>query len=104
MTSAADREYTFDIEKFKEEFSNTITHSAGYLYQRVRSDEVRFNIWEGQSEDGRKWASGNGSKAPFPWDGAADTRTFFVDQCINELVEMCLSALKRARMQATPIG
>jgi hypothetical protein len=103
MVSVEDRDWIFDIDKFKEEFGTTITHAAGYLYQRVRSDEIRYNIWDGQSEDGRKWSQSAGTQ-PFPWEGAADTRTFFVDQCINELVEMKLSALKRARSQAVPIG
>ena len=93
----------FELEKFKQEFADTITHASGYLYQRVRSDEIRYQIWDGQSEDGRKWAAGYG-KQPFPWEGAADTRTFFVDKCINELVEMQLSAIKRARMQVTPVA
>jgi hypothetical protein len=93
----------FELDKFNQEFADTITHASGYLYQRVRADEIRYNIWDGQSEDGRKWAAGYG-KQPFPWEGAADTRTFFVDECINESVEMCLLALKRARIQATPVA
>jgi len=93
----------FDLPKFQEEFSTALTHAAAYLYTRVRADEVRYCVWDGQNDDGRKHTADIGH-APFPWEGCADTRVRFVDDCVNENVDIVMNALKRSSMQVTPLG
>ena len=88
-------------EAFKKEFGMVLADSAQYILRINDMDDARFCRWMGQSADNRKWSSNTGSK-PFPWEGAADSRIWLIDETINDDVAIMMSAVKRGRMQAKP--
>ena len=61
------------------------------------SDDTRFAIWKGQSEDGKKHSDLIGGKA-FPWEQASDTRIRLADELCNFMVNMSTSAVDRAAL------
>lgn len=65
---------------------------------RLRQNErVRFCIWEGQSDDGKKWdANMPEDRKAFPWNGASDARTFLVDGIIEKLKALKTESFWRA--------
>ena len=44
------------------------------------------------------------NKEVFPWDGASDIRTFFIDDLINDDVDICRVADKNCHMQTVPVN
>ena len=59
----------------------------------LRTDQVRFCKWAGQTTDGRKRDT---KDAPaFPFDGASDTRVMLADQIINERVAILTTSFWR---------
>lgn len=63
--------------------------------RRFASEETRFNIWEGQSPDGRKHADANDGRPAFPFEGASDSRVRLADMIVNERVLLLLVAACR---------
>lgn len=61
----------------------------------------RYNRWDGQSPDGRKRREYL-SDDPEPWEGASDARVPVVDGICNDLVDLCISALTRSRLEVVP--
>lgn len=86
------------LDALRREFGEVTAESAQYILRIFDMDDIRFCRWMGQSGDGRKWARVIG-KQPFPWDGAADSRVWYVDDVVNDDVDLMMMALKRARMQ-----
>lgn len=85
-----------ELAKFKDEAAQ-IAKEAGYNVneRRYAAEEVRHNIWEGQSSDGRKHADAQDGKKAWPFEGASDTRIRLADMIINERVLiMTLAALR----------
>jgi hypothetical protein len=62
---------------------------------------VRYNVWEGQHDDGRK--HGEGGEFALPFEGASDARIPLVDSIINDKVALSTQAFWRAEVQSTPI-
>ena len=53
------------------------TRSGGYndlAYRRTRSDDIRFAVWEGQDEDGKKHQENNSKDDLFSRGTAPATR------------------------------
>jgi hypothetical protein len=67
--------------------------------RRFASEETRFNIWEGQSPDGRKHADANDGRPAFPFEGASDARIRLADMIVNERVLLLLAAAARQTPQ-----
>lgn len=86
------------LDALRREFGEVTAEAAQYILRIFDMDDIRFCRWMGQSGDGRKWAKVVGHQ-PFPWDGAADSRVWYVDDVINDDVDIMMSALKRGRMQ-----
>lgn len=63
--------------------------------RRFASEETRFNIWDGQSPDGRKHADAQDGTPAFPFEGASDTRIRLADQIVNERVLILVAAALR---------
>lgn len=67
-------------------------------WNRFNSNEdIRYCRWPGQSADGKKWDKymPEGESA-FPFEGASDSRTFTIDETINEMVAAEVTAFWRA--------
>lgn len=76
------------------------TRDAFWYYNRAeRAYNTRLNLWNGQSDDGRKHGADLNAQ-PFPWEGASDMRPRVIDSAINEQVMLMLSAFTRANTQA----
>jgi hypothetical protein len=88
------------LEDFKREFNVVLGDSAQYILRINDMDDARFCRWMGQSADGRKWSKDTGTGV-FPWEGAADSRIWLIDDTINDDVRLMKMAMKRARIQAT---
>lgn len=87
---------TEDLQKLKAE-AEGIARDAGYnvSYRRNASEETRYNIWEGQSADGRKHADAQDGKPAFPFEGASDQRIRLADMIVNERVLILTAAALR---------
>jgi len=70
----------------------------------VESDNARYNRWEGQSRDGKKWDKNlpDGDQA-FPWDGSNDSRVHLIDAAINDLVDIQMTAFNRANVKISGV-
>src|SRR5215472_12888016 len=90
------------LEDFKREFNVVLGDSAQYIIRINDMDDARFNRWMGQSADGRKWSRDTGAGV-FPWEGAADSRIWLIDDTINDDVRLMKMAASRARIQATAV-
>lgn len=79
------------LSALKAELDWLITH-AGFFYSRAGLYyDTRYSLWAGQDDDGRKHAD-NLDDAPFPWEGASDTRVRLADRIIKERKRICKSA------------
>ena len=66
-------------------------------------ENVRRNIWPGQSPDGRKWDEYSADGEPaVPYNGASDTRVPGVDGTINDAVALGMAAYRRGGKRAGP--
>jgi hypothetical protein len=79
-----------------------IVRRGNESYDRMRLNwETRYNVWSGQSDDGRKWKSKLG-RSPVPFDGASDSRPPLIDTYVNEDVDMLMTSLSNAQVSAFP--
>jgi hypothetical protein len=85
-----------------DELTRKITDAAAYgldfLTRMDEAERVRFAVWDGQSEDGRKWAK-NYNAVVFPWEGASDARVRFADGIVNERAMAKSRAFRAAKLQ-----
>lgn len=85
-----------------DELTRKITDAAAYgldfLTRMDTSERVRFAVWDGQSDDGRKW-SANYKAVVFPWEGASDARIRFADGIVRELAMSKTRAFRAAKLQ-----
>ena len=80
------------------------TRAGGYndlAYRRTRADDVRFAVWAGQDEDGKKHQT-NDTDEVFPWDGASDTRVRLADMVCTENADILTTAFQRGILRAAP--
>lgn len=93
-----------DAEELKEarrDLETCIDHYGELWARQARAHEVRHNIWDGQSEDGRRHSQDGELVAPF--EGASDARIPLVDKITNDKVALCKQSFFRAEVQVTPI-
>jgi hypothetical protein len=75
------------------------------LFDANFCENVRRNLWPGQSPDGRKWDEWQPDGEPAqPWDGASDTRIPAVDGAINDAVALGLAAFRRAELRVETVN
>lgn len=76
--------------------------AGGYVQRKQRNWNTRYNVWSGQSEDGRK-RKGSLGQQPFPWDGSSDCRIFLADTIVRDHVAMLVSSFFKSRVQVQPV-
>ena len=91
-----------DIRELRTELEQIIADGLEVWQRQDEARNVRFNIWEGQSPDGRKHAAAMGTD-PLPFEGASDARIPAVDSIIGDKVALAKQAIFRAQVQATPV-
>lgn len=87
-----------DVLALRNDFQRVRDNLSSWLSRADANRNVRFNLWPGKSEDGRK----HGADA-FPWDKASDLETFFTDGLINGDVALLKSALTKSNLSAAPV-
>jgi hypothetical protein len=83
--------------------NDRLSEVGNYLGDVQEMEKTTLCIWEGQSQDYRKWDKNYGYLVA-PYDGAADTRVRFVDAGIKELVQLEMTAFFGAQPQAIQMG
>ena len=93
---------TPNVAELSDALLETIADLGGLTDQMKDNYDIRHNIWNGQSKDGRK--HGTSSNPAFPWDGASDLRPFITDEVINNDVDLLTDAVMKANFSAIPVG
>lgn len=95
---------TPDLADLQRQFATCSPLSGGWN-RLTDNDRVRYNIWEGQSPDGKKWdkLQPNGKPA-MPFDGSNDARIPLADDIINDIVDVLTEGWHRsmARVVGNP--
>jgi hypothetical protein len=92
-----------NFDRVKEEFLISVTEASGYQAWMTELDDARYCRWNGQTNDGRKYSKYTGSDV-FPWEGASDMRPFFIDDIVNDDVDVMRTADKNCHMQTVPVN
>lgn len=77
------------------------TDAANYWTRKNLNYNLRYCLWPGQDDSGRKLSSVLGKPA-FPWDGASDSRIRLADMIVNERVRMMKNSFAKSRMSILP--
>jgi hypothetical protein len=91
------------FEEVRSAFDSSVTDASQYQSWVAELDDARYCKWDGQTVDGRKYEKYT-NKEVFPWDGASDIRTFFIDDLICDDVDICRVADKNCHMQTIPVN
>src|SRR5574338_1542749 len=89
-----------DLPRIKDELRDVQTAAFDYAERLDCAQRWWNSIWEGQTQDGRKWWKYEDETDPFPWPGSSDTRVRLVKKMVREYRTICLYALMNLRMQA----
>lgn len=87
-----------DINALRNDFDRVRGNLSWWLDRAQSNRNVRFNLWPGKTDDGRKHGLNS-----FPWDKASDLETFFTDGLINSDVAMLKSSLRKSNLVASPV-
>jgi len=91
------------LAELLEDYRYCLQRVANPVTDRQRLNyETRYNIWPGQTSDGRKWTPPNGQKEVWPWKGASDSRPHLVDTYIREDVAKLMVAWRRMKILVNP--
>lgn len=91
---------TPDVQHQFEEFQRSGGLSSVNV-QRDRNDRIRYNRWNGRTNDYRKHREAL-NRDPIPWEDAWDGRVYLVDNIIQDLGDVLSSAFRRAQFKARP--
>jgi hypothetical protein len=73
------------------------------VWQRQQAArDLRFNLWDGQSDDGRKYEKNLG-EVPLPFEGASDLRVPLLDGVIQDIKDTAQLMFFRSQVQALPV-
>lgn len=86
------------ISEVKQQFQTAVEEGSAYFSLTTRLDDSRYCRWNGQSDDGRKYSKFL-KKQAFPWEGASDIRPYYVDNIINDDVDIMRTSDKNCHMQ-----
>lgn len=90
-----------NIQYLSDELNRSLYY-GGNMSRLTTSDDQRMCRWEGQSDDGKKHEEYLGYE-PFPFEGASDVRNRLIDNTINQLVMLVMSAWQRANIRVSGI-
>ena len=92
------RKTSLPAELVSGEIEGMAAELGSWLTQARENEMQMLAIWDGQSDDGRKWARNYGRDV-FPFDGAADTRVRLVDSAVDELAVLEMTAFSSANLR-----
>ena len=90
------------LSEFKTEIMKLATDTTKDIVNRREvAQEVRFCLWDGQSDDGKKHEDNlPEGKTVFPWEGASDLRIRVADFVVNFRSLVLVNAARRAQISA----
>lgn len=98
LTFATD---TPDLVYLRKELERSL-YNGGNVARLNSNDDIRLARWQGQSDDGKKYSHlMEEGESVFPFEGASDVRCRLVDQTINELVVLLVSAWQLGRLRVS---
>lgn len=83
------------------EIEQALTDASGYYTRMDQAEDYWRDRWNGQGPDGRKHRDESKDDAPFPWEGAADSRPQVLGRKVREHVMVDKFAFKGGKLQAT---
>src|SRR6267154_2968418 len=86
------------ITQVKEQFQTAVEEGSAYFQLVSRLDDTRYCRWPGQADDGRKYSKFL-KKQAFPWEGASDIRPYYVDDLVNDDVDIMRLSDRNCHMQ-----
>jgi len=95
---------TPDISILQQVYATTVNDLEEWRQQRQLDYNARRNIWAGKSDDFRKHKVNSETGKVFPFEGAADHEVYDIDDHIRANKCMAMNALRRATINATPVG
>lgn len=90
-----------NIQYLSDELNRSLYY-GGNMSRLTTSDDQRMCRWEGQSDDGKKHEEYLGYE-PFPFEGASDVRNRLIDNTINQLVMLVMTAWQRATIRVNGV-
>ena len=91
-----------DVDYLIQAYKTTQSDLGEWLDRRQRDWDVRNCQWAGKSSDFKKHTSLTSTGEVFPWNGASDQEVRLADELIGCRVAMCMNAIRRAHIVATP--
>jgi len=91
-----------DVDYLIQAYKTTQSDLGEWLDRRQRDWDVRNCQWAGKSSDFKKHSSLTSTGEVFPWDKASDQEVRLADELIGCRVAMCMNAIRRAHIVATP--
>jgi hypothetical protein len=101
MNSFLEESPAEELAEARRDLEQTVDDCVSVWARQARATELRHNVWEGQSPDGRKHS--DSGEAVLPFEGSADSRIPLLDTIINDKVALAQQAFWRAEVQASPI-
>lgn len=92
-----------DLDAIHAELLTVISQTGSIQSRQQVADDLRKNIWDGQSNDYRRHEEDTGAKAR-PFEGAPDERVPVIDTLIRQRTAIYLAAALEGDIQAVPIG
>jgi hypothetical protein len=91
-----------DVDYLIQAYKTTQSDLGEWLDRRQRDWDVRNCQWAGKSSDFKKHTSLTSTGEVFPWNGSSDQEVRLADELIGCRVAMCMNAIRRAHIVATP--
>lgn len=91
-----------EFSELREELNQIISDATSIWQRQQEARELRFNIWDGQSPDGRKYEEALGEQ-PLPFNGCSDTRVPLLDSIIQDIKDTVHLLFFRASVQSLPV-
>jgi hypothetical protein len=89
------------LSELQDEFKRCAPNE-GFWDRLVNNEQTRFNIWDGQSADGKK--HGTDEEPAKPWEGASDQRVYLADEIIGDNVALNVTSLWRTLLNVDGVG
>lgn len=88
-----------NLSEIAEDWLWCVDQRDSRVYTRIRNNINRRTCWwQGQTDDGRRWAKRGNDKDVFPWPGAADTRVHLVDLIVKSDAAMLMTVWRRNKI------
>lgn len=83
------------------ELNRAVQNSSEYISAMQRAHEIRYCIWAGQTNDGKKGKDANG-RLRGPWEGSSDVKVRMAEEVIQEHWLVLMLAWLRGNLSAVP--